>query len=157
MTQNRLPALSVRGFTLIELLIVIGIIGVLVAIAVPIMRSSMRKANEANAVSTLNTVKLAEAKYVTDHKEQYGTFKELFEDGYLDKRFNFDEPHLKGYVFILTLTPKSPGRAASFSVNANPEQWDGMGATGKNFYYIDADSGICYTRDRPATAADESL
>ena len=157
MKENTSSIQRVRGFTLIELMIVIAIIGTLIAVTVPIYTSSVRKGNEANAISTLNAVKTAQTKYVTDHQKQYGTFKQLFDEGYLDKRFNFDQPEVKGYIFIMTLIPKSQGRAASFAVNANPEQWEGIGATGKNFYYIDRDNGICYSRERPATAADDSL
>ncbi len=146
-----------RGFTLIELLIVIAIIGILVGIGVPLYKSSLRKANEAAAVGTLNSIRVAQAKYVIDHKGQYGTFRELFEEGYLDKRFNHDQPHERGYIFAITLTPKSEGKTATFSVNANPEQPQGIGATGKNFYYMDPDSGICFSKEGPATAADETL
>lgn len=146
-----------RGFTLIELLIVIAIIGVMAGVAIPLYKSSVRKANEAAAVSTLNSVRVAQAKYVIDHKGQYGTFRQLFEEGYLDKRFNHDQPHERGYIFVITLVPKSEGRAASFSVNANPEQSNGVGATGRNFYYLDPESGICFSTTRPATPADETL
>jgi prepilin-type N-terminal cleavage/methylation domain-containing protein len=149
--------LRAKGFTLIELLIVIAIIGVLVAIVVPTYQSSVRKANEAAAVTTLNAIRVAQAKYVVDHKGEYGTFRQLFEEGYLDKRFNFDQPHNRGYVFVITLVPRSEGRAAIFSVNANPEQSAGIGATGRNFYYIDPESGICFSKTGPATAADETL
>jgi prepilin-type N-terminal cleavage/methylation domain-containing protein len=145
------------GFTLIELLIVIAIIGALVALVVPAYQSSVRTANEASAVATLNAVRIAQAKYVVDHKGQYGTFRELFEEGYLDKRFNYDIPHNRGYVFVMNLFPKSENKAPSFSVNANPEQSEGIGATGKNFYYIDPESGICFSKLGPATAADETL
>lgn len=151
------PKTRYAGFTLIELLIVIAIIGALVAFVVPTYQSSVRKANEASAVATLNAVRIAQAKYVVDHKGQYGTFIQLFEDGYLDKRFNYDTPHNRGYVFVMTLVPKSEDKAASFSVNANPEQAEGIGATGKNFYYIDPSSGICFSPDRPATAEDDTL
>jgi prepilin-type N-terminal cleavage/methylation domain-containing protein len=146
-----------KGFTLIELLIVIAIIGILVGIVVPTYQSSIRKANEAAAVTTLNAIRVAQAKYVVDHKGQYGVFRQLFEEGYLDKRFNFDQPHNRGYVFVLTLVPKSEDKAASFSVNANPEQSQGIGATGKNFYYMDPESGICFSNTGPATAADDTL
>ena len=61
-----------KGFTLIELLIVIAIIGILAGIVIPTYQSSIRKAHEAAAVVTLNTIKVAEAKYVIDHKGQYG-------------------------------------------------------------------------------------
>jgi prepilin-type N-terminal cleavage/methylation domain-containing protein len=146
-----------KGFTLIELLIVIAIIGILVGIGVPLYKSSLRKANEAAAVGTLNSIRVAQAKYVIDHKGQYGTFKQLFEEEYLDKRFNYDQPHERGYIFVITLLPKSEGKAATFSVNANPEQSQGIGATGKNFYYLDPESGICFSRLGPATAADDTL
>ncbi len=146
-----------RGFTLIELLIAIAIIGILASIVVPVYQGSVRKANEAAAVSTLNSIRVAQAKYVIDHKGQYGTFRQLVGEAYLDKRFNADVPNHRGYVFIINLIPKSPERAASYSVNANPEQSEGITATGKNFYYIDPDSGICFSTSEPATAADETL
>ena len=146
-----------RGFTLIELLIAIAIIGILASIVVPAYQGSIRKANEAAAVGTLNSIRVAQAKYVIDHKGQYGTFRQLFDEGYLDKRFNYDTPHNRGYVFVITLNPKSEDKVASFSVNANPEQSQGIGATGKNYYYLDPESGICFSMSGPATGADETL
>lgn len=86
-----------------------------------------------------------------------GTFRQLFEEGYLDKRFNDDKPHNRGYFFVITVVPKSEDRAATLRVNANPEQSDGLGATGRNFYYIDPESGICFSSVGPATAADDTL
>jgi prepilin-type N-terminal cleavage/methylation domain-containing protein len=148
---------SGKGFTLIELLIVIAIIGIMAGVAIPLYKSSVRKANEAAAVSTLSAVRVAQAKYVIDHKGNYGTFRELFDEGYLDKRFNYDQPHERGYVFVITLVLKAEGKAATFSVNANPEQSTGIGATGRNFYYVDPESGICFSSTGPATAADDTL
>jgi prepilin-type N-terminal cleavage/methylation domain-containing protein len=146
-----------KGFTLIELLIVIAIIGILVGVLIPTYHSSVRKANEAAAVATLNAIRVAEAKYVIDHKGQYGSFPQLFEQGYIDKRFNHETPHDRGYVFLITLVPKSQDKVATFSVNANPEQPEGITATGRNFYYMDPESGICYSNTGPATAADDIL
>jgi len=155
--RNKICTTRRKGFTLIELLIVIAIIGILVGVLIPTYQSSVRKANEAAAVATINAIRVAEAKYVIDNKGQYGTFRELFEQGYLDKRMNYDQPHDRGYVFVITLVPKSEGKVATFSVNANPEQSDGVGATGRNFFYMDPESGICFSKTGPATAADETL
>jgi prepilin-type N-terminal cleavage/methylation domain-containing protein len=146
-----------KGFTLIELLIVFAIIGVMAGVAIPLYKSSVRKANEAAAVSALNTIRSAQASYVIDHKGQYAEFRQLFEQGYLDKRFNSEQPHERGYVFVITIVPKSEGKVATFRVNANPEQSDGLGATGKNFYYLDPESGICFSTTGPASAADDTL
>lgn len=143
--------------SVIALLIVIAIIGGLVFIVAPAYKISLRAANEASAVATLNAIRVAQAKYVVDHKGDYGTFRQLFEEGYLDKRFNNDMPHNRGYVFVMNLLPRSEKKAPSFSVNANPEQSEGIGATGGFFYYIDPESGICFSKLGPATAADESL
>jgi Tfp pilus assembly protein PilE len=140
-----------------ELLIVIAIIGILVGVLIPTYHSSVRKANEAAAVATLNAIRVAEAKYVIDHKGQYGTFPQLFEQGYIDKRFNYEKPRDRGYVFMITLVAKSQDKVATFSVNANPEQPDGITATGRNFYYMDPESGICFSNTGPATAADDIL
>jgi prepilin-type N-terminal cleavage/methylation domain-containing protein len=157
MMRNTNQEQSTKGFTLIELIIVIAVIGILTAIIVPTLQSSTRKANEASAISTLNVIKVAQAKFIIDHKDQFATFKQLYAEGYLDKRFNVDQPDIRGYFFVMTLIPKAEGKTASYAVNANPEQWEGIGATGKNFYYVDPNSGICVSKTGPATAADDSL
>jgi prepilin-type N-terminal cleavage/methylation domain-containing protein len=145
------------GFTLIELLIVIAIIGILASVSFVAYKGSVRKANEASAVAALNSIKVAQSNYVIDHKGEYGTFKQLFEEGYLDKRFNQDEPNISGYIFKLNLRAKSETQAPGFSVNADPQFSEGVQATGRNFYYIDAESGITVSKKGPATAEDEML
>lgn len=50
-----------KGFTLIEMLVVIGIIAVLVAIAVPVVGSATTKANAATDAANLRTIQASAA------------------------------------------------------------------------------------------------
>jgi prepilin-type N-terminal cleavage/methylation domain-containing protein len=155
--QSKRSDRTTNGFTLIQLLIVIAIIGILAAVVIPTFQSSIRKANEASAVTTVNTIKVAEAKYVIDHQGHYGTFSQLFSEGYLDKRFNMEKPHVRGYIFVLTLVDRNERAAISYQLNANPECAEGIGATGKIFYYSEPDAGVYVNRDGVADAEDEIL
>ncbi len=60
-----------KGFTLIELMIVVAIIGILAAIAIPQFSSYRVKAFNAAALSDLHTVKLAEESQYAD-SQTYG-------------------------------------------------------------------------------------
>jgi prepilin-type N-terminal cleavage/methylation domain-containing protein len=63
---------SARGFTLIELLIVVVIIGVLAAIAVPKFSQTKQKAYVANMKSDLRNLATAQESYFYDNAVYYG-------------------------------------------------------------------------------------
>jgi type IV pilus assembly protein PilA len=58
-----------RGFSLIELLIVVAIILVLAAMAIPNLLRSKMSANEASAVSSLRTIATAQATYIVTYPQ----------------------------------------------------------------------------------------
>ena len=60
------------GFTLIELLIVIVILGILAAIAIPKYRATKEKAYVARMINDLRNVATSEEAYFSDHSTYYG-------------------------------------------------------------------------------------
>jgi type IV pilus assembly protein PilA len=59
-----------KGFSLIELLIVVAIILIIAAIAIPNLLRSRMAANEASAVGSLRTINTAEVTYATSYPSE---------------------------------------------------------------------------------------
>jgi prepilin-type N-terminal cleavage/methylation domain len=71
------------GFTLIELMIVMVIIGLLAAIAVPMYVQSVRHAKEAVLKEDLRTLRSAIDSYTVDKQKAPQTLEDLVQSGYI--------------------------------------------------------------------------
>ncbi len=58
-----------KAFTLVELMIVVAILGVLAAIAVPAYKGYVSSSKRAEAKANLETIRLLEEQYYADHKQ----------------------------------------------------------------------------------------
>src|SRR6267142_3086767 len=145
-----------RGFSLIELMIVIAIIGILIAVGVTGYKAAMKSANEAAAVKTLRTIAENQMLYYNSHQRStFGTFEEMRKENLMDDRFNSTTPVVEGYIFTMKIIPKSTNQQAAYTVNADPQVSEGVGATGKNHYYVDSDTNTIHVNaTHLATAAD---
>jgi type IV pilus assembly protein PilA len=123
-----------RGFSLIELLIVISIILIIAAIAVPKMNRQLMLAREQAAIRQINTIHQAETQYYSQYGRYAQTLSELGPpaSGAAGPAAADIIPKIladgKNSGFLFTVT----GSPTGYSVNANPEAFGSSG--GRTFF-----------------------
>lgn len=91
------------GFTLIELMVVVAIVAILAAIALPSFADQVRTSRRAEAVSTMQNAQLKLERWRVDHRDFTGSGVSLSDTNYYD--------------FSITAAPATPN---SYSLTAAP-------------------------------------
>ncbi|HYY57482.1 MAG TPA: prepilin-type N-terminal cleavage/methylation domain-containing protein, partial [Pyrinomonadaceae bacterium] len=138
-----------KGFSLIELLIVVAIIGIIAAIAIPNLLASRRAANEGSAQSSMRTLHSAQATYqATSGNGNYGSFDDLKAVQLIDAQLAGKAK--SGYKFsmaphdaTLDQTTKAVTKPALFEATAVPtEATAGITQTGTRRFGINQSGNL---------------
>jgi prepilin-type N-terminal cleavage/methylation domain-containing protein len=121
-----------RGFSLIELLIVVAIIGIIAAIAIPNLLKSQQAAHETAALTEVQTIGKNQVLYsITKGHGKFADLATLGSLGYADS--NMAAGTKGGYVFA-TAPINAEGMPNMFDTTAHPSAIGTFG-TGNRSYY----------------------
>ncbi|HEX5410456.1 MAG TPA: prepilin-type N-terminal cleavage/methylation domain-containing protein [Terriglobia bacterium] len=163
-----------NGFSLIELLIVVAIILIVAAIAIPNFLRSRVAANQASAVESLRALSTAEFTYSSTYNAGYtatlghlgppssGSLEDATHAAIVDNVLSGTATGgaaamtsiKSGYLFTYSPGVAVGGQILSFAINADPIT---RGTTGLNFYFVDQTGVVRQNSTTQASAADSPL
>ncbi len=154
-----------KGFSLIELLIVVAIILIIAAIAIPSLLKARMQANEASAVASIHSVNTSELAYSSAFPSIgfSASLANLGDGGaspcpgsptascYIDP--NLASGSKSGYSFSYTQDTSSTP-SLHYTLNADPNS---RGLTGQRSFYSSDSNVTRYNPTVPATSSDLAL
>jgi type IV pilus assembly protein PilA len=162
-----------KGFSLIELLIVVAIILIIAAIAIPNLMRSRMAANEASAVASERTYNTSEVVYASTYGGFSANFTNLGPNGLtcttttiptatqaclVDSVLASDPATKAGYTFTYNagtaITGASANQVANYSVSGSPVS---TGSTGQRGFFTDQSAVIRQNTSGTAVVTDSPI
>ena len=146
-----------KGFSLIELLIVVAIILIIAAIAIPNLLRSRIAANEASAVGSIRTINTGEVTFASTYPDVgFAMLASLGGSGGSSTGAGLLDSVLaggtkSGYSFTTTVTGGTP--ATQYTVTGDPLS----AQTGQRHFFSDQSGVIRYNTSAVATVSDNPL
>lgn len=141
-----------EGFSLIELLIVVAIIGIIAAIAIPNLLASRRAANEGSAIASVRTITSAEATYqATTGAGAYGSLSALNTAGLVDSTLSNSSAASPKSGYVFAADPAAGNPNSDYLTTAATAIASGVTATGSRNFASDA-TGVVYWAAASTTA-----
>lgn len=161
---------SSKGFSLIELLIVVAIILIIAAIAIPNLLRSRIAANQASAVGSLRTLNTAEITYSSTYNQGFTAALQYLAPmpsggnpcstaaGLIDSVLSgaggtLNTSSKSGYSFVYSPGAATAGYINFYLFNASPITL----STGTNYYYTDETGVIRQNSTTVSTSSDSPI
>lgn len=131
-----------KGFSLIELLIVVVVIGIIAAIAIPNLLASRRSANEGSAIASIKNIINAQATTLASR----GAYAENMQglSGIMDGTLTYSNNPIKsGYEFDVVRLAASDDHPELFNASARPSILSGSIRSGDSVFYTN-ESGVIF-------------
>lgn len=153
-----------KGFSLIELLVVVAIILIIAAIAIPSLLRSRMAANQASAVASLRTINTGELTYASTFNAGYSSTLVALGPpasgdstpsaaGVIDSVLASGTK--SGYSFTYAVTAQDANNnVTAYSLTADPTT---VGTTGQNYYFTDQTAVVRQNTSATASSSDSPI